>query len=135
MADQTVRSAHSLEALIDSAFERRADITPSTAEPALLEALDQVIAGLNAGRLRVAEKLDGTWVTHQWIKKAVLLYFRTHDNQVMPERGQAAVVTPGSTRCRCGSAATPTRSSARAASAWCRPRPSAPARSSAATSC
>ena len=43
--------------------------------------------GLNAGSLRVAEKIDGTWVTHQWIKKAVLLYFRTHDNQVMAGPG------------------------------------------------
>ena len=96
MADQTVRSAHSLEAVIDSAFESRATITPSTAEPVLLEALDQVIAGLNAGSLRVAEKRDATWVTNQWIKKAVLLYFRTHDNEVMPDAGggaRPAVVT------------------------------------------
>ena len=68
MANQTVHSAHSLEAVIDGAFESRATITPSTAEPALLDALDQVIAGLNAGSLRVAEKRDGTWVTNQWIK-------------------------------------------------------------------
>jgi 2,3,4,5-tetrahydropyridine-2-carboxylate N-succinyltransferase len=46
-----------------------------------------VVAGLNAGRLRVAEKTDGTWTTHHWIKKAVLLYFRTHDNVVMPAGG------------------------------------------------
>ena len=76
-----------LEALIDAAFERRADITPSTVEPDLARALDGVLAELNAGRLRVAEKIDGTWVTHQWIKKAVLLYFRTHDNQVVGGAG------------------------------------------------
>jgi 2,3,4,5-tetrahydropyridine-2-carboxylate N-succinyltransferase len=46
-----------------------------------------VIEGLNEGKLRVAEKIDGTWVTHQWVKKAVLLYFRTHDNHVMPGPG------------------------------------------------
>ena len=88
--DQTVRSAHPLEALIDAAFDNRTSISPSTAEPALLDALDQVIAGLNAGSLRVAEKQDGAWVTHQWIKKAVLLYFRTHDNEVMPDAGGSA---------------------------------------------
>jgi 2,3,4,5-tetrahydropyridine-2-carboxylate N-succinyltransferase len=88
--DQTVRSAHPLESLIDAAFEARATISPSTAERSLLDALDGVIAELNAGTLRVAEKRDGAWVTNQWIKKAVLLYFRTHDNEVMPDAGGAA---------------------------------------------
>src|SRR6187455_805708 len=90
MADQTATPAHPLEALIDEAFERRSDISPGTADPGLLEALDQVLGALNEGRLRVAEKRDGTWVTHQWIKKAVLLYFRTHDNEVMPDAGGGA---------------------------------------------
>jgi 2,3,4,5-tetrahydropyridine-2-carboxylate N-succinyltransferase len=76
-----------LAALIDSAFERRAEIAPSQVPPELIAALDEVIEGLNEGRLRVAEKIDGTWVTHQWVKKAVLLYFRTHDNHVMPGPG------------------------------------------------
>jgi 2,3,4,5-tetrahydropyridine-2-carboxylate N-succinyltransferase len=88
--DQTVRSAHPLESLIDAAFEGRATITASTADRELLKALDQVIDELNAGSLRVAEKRDGTWVTNQWIKKAVLLYFRTHDNQLMPDAGGSA---------------------------------------------
>jgi 2,3,4,5-tetrahydropyridine-2-carboxylate N-succinyltransferase len=76
-------TTHPLEALIDDAFERRGDISPGTAAPELLAALDAIVAELNAGRLRVAEKINGTWITHQWIKKAVLLYFRTHDNTVM----------------------------------------------------
>src|SRR5262245_11695676 len=78
-----------LAALIDSAFERRAEIAPSQVPTELAAALDEVIEGLNEGRLRVAEKIDGTWVTHQWVKKAVLLYFRTHDNHVMPGPGTA----------------------------------------------
>ena len=49
----------------------------------LREAVEEVIAGLDAGRLRVAEKAGGQWVTHQWIKKAVLLSFRLQDNRVM----------------------------------------------------
>jgi 2,3,4,5-tetrahydropyridine-2-carboxylate N-succinyltransferase len=85
--DQTVRSVHPLEALIDRAFEGRADITPSTLPPELRDGLDHVIRGLNAGTLRVAEKRDGTWVTNQWIKKAVLLFFRAHANVVMPASG------------------------------------------------
>ena len=80
----TTHALESFPAIIDAAFERRADISPSHVEPALAETLDRVIAELNAGRLRVAEKIDGAWVTHQWVKKAVLLYFRTHDNRVMP---------------------------------------------------
>jgi 2,3,4,5-tetrahydropyridine-2-carboxylate N-succinyltransferase len=81
-------STGSLESVIDAAFERRADITPASVEPSLAAALDEVIAALNDGRLRVAEKQGDAWVTHQWIKKAVLLYFRTHDNQVMPASGR-----------------------------------------------
>ena len=76
-----------LAAVIDSAFERRAEITPSQVPTELAAALDEVIEGLNEGRLRVAEKIDGAWVTHQWVKKAVLLHFRTHDNHVMPGPG------------------------------------------------
>jgi 2,3,4,5-tetrahydropyridine-2-carboxylate N-succinyltransferase len=78
-----------LAAVIDDAFERRAGITPGQVPAGLASALDEVLEGLNAGALRVAEKIDGRWVTHQWIKKAVLLYFRTHDNQVMPGAGTA----------------------------------------------
>jgi len=72
-----------LESVIDAAFERRADISPDRLDPELADALEEVIAGLTAGHLRVAEKIDGLWTTHQWIKKAVLLYFRVHDNRVM----------------------------------------------------
>ena len=80
----------SLVSDIDAAFERRADISPTNVDPALARSIDEVIAGLNSGRLRVAEKQGEAWVTHQWIKKAVLLYFRTHDNQVLPASGRDA---------------------------------------------
>jgi 2,3,4,5-tetrahydropyridine-2,6-dicarboxylate N-succinyltransferase len=78
---------HPLAPLIDTAFEQRADLSPVSVQPEVSRALDHVILELNAGRLRVAEKIDGAWVTHQWIKKAVLLYFRTHDNHVMQSGG------------------------------------------------
>ncbi|PYR51805.1 MAG: 2,3,4,5-tetrahydropyridine-2,6-dicarboxylate N-succinyltransferase [Acidobacteria bacterium] len=74
---------HLLETLIDASFERRAEITPRQAQPELVTALDQIVADLNAGQLRVAEKINGEWITHQWVKKAVLLYFRVHDNQTV----------------------------------------------------
>ena len=76
-------TTHVLESLIDAAFERRTEISPSQLPTDLSEALSEIIDGLNQGRLRVAEKIDGSWVTHQWLKKAVLLYFRAHDNRVI----------------------------------------------------
>lgn len=72
-----------LQAIIESAFEDRSAVTPATATPALRDAVNQVIELLDSGKLRVAEKIGGTWVTHQWLKKAVLLSFRISDNQVM----------------------------------------------------
>ncbi len=74
---------HALQPIIDAAFERRADITPSSVDSDLRVAIEQVIHELDSGKLRVAEKIDGDWVTHQWLKKAVLLYFRSHDNALM----------------------------------------------------
>ena len=75
---------------MDAAFENRADITPANADRELLDALDRIVEELNTGRVRVAEKINGEWTTHQWIKKAVLLYFRTNDNAVMPATGGSA---------------------------------------------
>ena len=72
-----------LESLIDEAFERRTEITPGNVTGDLSTALAEILDGLNQGRFRVAEKIDGKWVTHQWLKKAVLLFFRTHDNRVI----------------------------------------------------
>jgi 2,3,4,5-tetrahydropyridine-2-carboxylate N-succinyltransferase len=76
-------TTHVLESLIDAAFERRTELTPGRVPADLARALDEILDGLNHGRLRVAEKIDGAWVTHQWLKKAVLLYFRAHDNRVI----------------------------------------------------
>ena len=76
-----------LESIIDNAWEQRAQLSPAQTPDGIAHALGHVISELNAGRLRVAEKIDGAWVTHQWVKKAVLLFFRTHDNQVMAGPG------------------------------------------------
>ncbi|MCA3000452.1 MAG: 2,3,4,5-tetrahydropyridine-2,6-dicarboxylate N-succinyltransferase [Burkholderiales bacterium] len=69
-----------IQTTIDRAWELRASFSPTSHPADVGEAVDQVISDLNAGRLRVAEKLGGEWVTHQWIKKAVLLSFRLKDN-------------------------------------------------------
>ncbi|MDN0076746.1 2,3,4,5-tetrahydropyridine-2,6-dicarboxylate N-succinyltransferase [Crenobacter sp. SG2303] len=73
---------HQYQSLIETAFEQRADITPATVSAEIKTAVDSVIAELDTGRLRVAEKIDGEWITHQWLKKAVLLSFRIRDNGV-----------------------------------------------------
>ncbi len=70
-----------LAATIDTAWERRTELSPDSASAEVQDAVAQVIAELDAGRLRVAEKQGGRWVTHQWIKKAVLLSFRLADNR------------------------------------------------------
>ncbi|WP_255990340.1 2,3,4,5-tetrahydropyridine-2,6-dicarboxylate N-succinyltransferase [Chitinolyticbacter albus] len=73
----------SLQTVIETAFENRADITPASVSAELRDAINEVILGLDTGKLRVAEKIAGAWQTHQWIKKAVLLSFRINDNEVM----------------------------------------------------
>ena len=69
-----------LQKIIDDAFERRAEITPRNVDAQLKEAVGTVMEYIDQGKLRVAEKIDGQWVTHQWLKKAVLLSFRIEDN-------------------------------------------------------
>src|SRR5689334_16853363 len=72
--------AMSAKDVVDAAWEERANLQPSKA---LRDAVEEAIAGLDAGKLRVAEKKGGEWITHQWLKKAVLLSFRLQDNRVM----------------------------------------------------
>jgi 2,3,4,5-tetrahydropyridine-2,6-dicarboxylate N-succinyltransferase len=73
-----------LQATIDAAWEDRASLSPKSAPKDVLEAVEQTIAQLNGGKLRVATRTGvGQWTTHQWIKKAVLLSFRLHDNELM----------------------------------------------------
>jgi 2,3,4,5-tetrahydropyridine-2-carboxylate N-succinyltransferase len=69
--------------IIEKAFEERAALSPQNALAEVSEAVTWVISGLNAGSLRIAEKIDHSWIVHQWLKKAVLLYFRLHDNKVL----------------------------------------------------
>ncbi len=78
-----------LQATIEQAWEDRANLKPGSAPAKVGEAVDHVLAGLDAGSLRVAEKIDGEWVTHQWIKKAVLLSFRIAGNEPMKFQGEA----------------------------------------------
>jgi len=72
-----------LQQVIDLAWDQRAQVS-ATQTPEVRDAVLHVIAELDAGRLRVAERRSvGDWQVHQWVKKAVLLSFRLADNHVM----------------------------------------------------
>ena len=68
--------------LIEDAYEQRAGLSPASAPGELLAALDECLALLGSGRARVAQPTDAGWRVNEWLKKAVLLHFRTHDNAV-----------------------------------------------------
>ena len=72
-----------LQSIIENAFEDRMNITPSTVSNEVKQAILDALAALNDGSARVAEKIAGEWVVHQWLKKAVLLSFRIWDNEVI----------------------------------------------------
>ena len=72
-----------LESTVEAAWEDRATLSPST-HGDVRKAVEQALALLDSGQARVASRgEDGTWTTHQWLKKAVLLSFRLNDNQIM----------------------------------------------------
>ena len=68
---------------IEQAYEERDRLTPDNAPDDVREAVDLVIAGLDSGRLRVAEPRDSGWHVNEWLKKAVLLYFRLRANTLV----------------------------------------------------
>jgi len=73
-----------IQSIIDTAWENRASINSANASQEIRDAVEHVIAEMNAGRMRVATRQAvGQWTTHQWIKKAVLLSFRLKDNEVI----------------------------------------------------
>ena len=77
----TTQAAHAqLAAQIDAAFEDRATLTAASVTPDIVQAVQQVLALLDSGAVRVAEKVDGQWHVNEWLKKAVLLSFRVYDN-------------------------------------------------------
>ncbi|HSK39468.1 MAG TPA: 2,3,4,5-tetrahydropyridine-2,6-dicarboxylate N-succinyltransferase [Arenibaculum sp.] len=67
-----------LQSAIDAAWEVRETLSPATKGP-VRDAVETALSGLDDGSLRVAEKMDGSWHVHQWLKKAVLLSFRLND--------------------------------------------------------
>lgn len=73
-----------LQPIIESAFERRASLSEAEIEGSLREVVETVVGALESGAARVAEpNSDGTWRVNEWLKKAVLLYFRCNDMQLV----------------------------------------------------
>ena len=72
-----------LQQRIEAAYERRQELSSSSVDPDTREAIASALGALDRGECRVAERIDGRWQVHSWLKKAVLLYFRTHDNVVV----------------------------------------------------
>jgi len=77
-----------LQTVIENAFERRKELTPANTTPEVRNAVETAIALLDRGEARVAEKRGDQWQVIEWLKMAVLLYFRIQPNQVM-ENGAA----------------------------------------------
>lgn len=78
-----MNATSSIESIIESAYENRAGLSPQNVSEEIKQAIHEAIHLLDSGQLRVAEKINNEWQTHSWLKKAVLLYFRIHENQVV----------------------------------------------------
>jgi 2,3,4,5-tetrahydropyridine-2,6-dicarboxylate N-succinyltransferase len=76
-----------LQRTIEEAFEKRGDITPDNVDGNVKEAILEVLNLIDSGKARVAEKIDGQWQVHQWLKKAVLLSFRIRENAPLEAGG------------------------------------------------
>lgn len=72
-----------LDSIIDEAFAKSTTLSPQDVNPTYKQAVTAVIEQIENGSLRVAEKINGSWIINAWVKKAILLYFRLHDNKVI----------------------------------------------------
>lgn len=80
---------HALQHTIERAWEQYPSFSANEVPEPICQAVQQTLAELDQGRLRVAQKVNGAWQVNQWVKKAVLLSFRLQDNQLMQEPGSA----------------------------------------------
>ena len=72
----------SVEKIINDAWENKDQVNQNS-EQSLKDAVNQIIEDLDSGKSRVAEKINGEWITHQYLKKAVMLSFRMHGMDIM----------------------------------------------------
>jgi 2,3,4,5-tetrahydropyridine-2,6-dicarboxylate N-succinyltransferase len=72
-----------MQNLINHYFEERQNISIQNHPVELKQAIEDILHDLDQGTIRVCEKIDQTWTTHQWIKKAILLSFKIFPNVVI----------------------------------------------------
>ena len=71
-----------IEKIINDAWNNKDQINPNS-DKKIKDTINQIIADLDSGKFRVAEKIDGEWITHQYIKKAIMLSFRVYENDIL----------------------------------------------------
>jgi len=71
-----------IEKIINDAWNNKDQINPNS-DKKIKDTINQIIADLDSGKVRVAEKIDGEWITHQHIKKAIMLSFRVYENDIL----------------------------------------------------
>ena len=72
----------SIENIINDAWINKDQINPSS-EKKIKDTIDKIIDDLDSGKIRVAEKINGEWVTHQYIKKGIMLSFRIYGMEAL----------------------------------------------------
>ena len=71
-----------LETIINQAWEKKEEVNKHS-DKKIIDAINQAINDLDSGVVRVAEKIDDNWVTHQYLKKAIMLSFRIYDMETL----------------------------------------------------
>ena len=71
-----------LEKIINNSWEKREEVS-QTSDEVMINAINQIIEDLDKGNIRVAEKINNEWYTHQYIKKAIMLSFRIHGMETL----------------------------------------------------
>ena len=71
-----------LEKIINQAWEKKDQINKSS-DKSIVDSINKIIEDLDQGNIRVAEKINGEWITHQHIKKAIMLSFRVHGMEAL----------------------------------------------------
>jgi len=71
-----------LEKIINEAWEKKGQVNKNS-DKSLIDSINKIIEDLDQGKIRVAEKINGEWTTHQYIKKAVMLSFRVYEMEIL----------------------------------------------------
>ena len=67
-----------LETIINKAWDKKEEVNKNS-DKEIIDAINLTIKNLDSGAARVAEKINGNWVTHQYLKKAIMLSFRIYE--------------------------------------------------------